>query len=371
MIMNNWNHTNKYMFYIPNNFRIKKYSKIAGFDLDHTIIKPKSGNVFPKNSDDWMIWDESVSTKLKDLINDKYSICIFSNQSKIKSENDEILFKTKINSIFNVLDIDVPIFISINKGFYRKPFTGLWDLMKNILNIPSISNESFYCGDAAGRWDKWKKGKKKDFSCSDRMFAHNIGIEFHTPEYIFLYESETYNWSFNKEIINSVDQKNKITSQELISLSNPDNKVIYISVGPPGSGKSTTANQFFNNFKIISQDEFKNKKTCIQKTLESINQGDNIIIDNTNSDKETRKLYIDIAKLNGYEINCLRFTTSIELSKYLNCLRCQLSMGKKDIVPDIAYNVFKKKLIEPSIDEGFNNIYNYHPDIKLSDKYKF
>jgi len=33
-----------------------------------------------------------------------------------------------------------------------------------------------YVGDAAGRAKAWAPGKPKDFSCSDRMFAANIGI---------------------------------------------------------------------------------------------------------------------------------------------------------------------------------------------------
>lgn len=50
-------------------------------------------------------------------------------------------------------------------------------------------SKSFYCGDAAGR----KDGKHKDFSDSDlynilyvRKFALNVGLEFKTPENLFL-----------------------------------------------------------------------------------------------------------------------------------------------------------------------------------------
>jgi len=37
------------------------------------------------------------------------------------------------------------------------------------------SSKCMYVGDAAGRVNNWKPGKKKDFSCSDRLFALNIG----------------------------------------------------------------------------------------------------------------------------------------------------------------------------------------------------
>lgn len=366
--MSNWQQTENYLFYIPNNFKITE--KIAGFDLDHTLIKPASGNVFPKKFDDWILWEDSVSTKLHHLINNKYSVCIFSNQSKIKSKEDTSLFKNKMESILKLLNIDIPIFISINKGFYRKPFTGLWDLMIKVLNVKLISPDSFYCGDAAGRFAKWKKGKKKDFACTDRMFAYNISVNFHTPEYIFLNESESEKWCFNEIVIHHKFSDN-IKHDKLNELDNKKSKIMYISVGAQGSGKSTVANKYFDTYKTISQDELKDKKKCIKKALELTKNGDNIIVDNTNPDKETRKLYIDIAKTEGYEINCLLFTTSIELCKYLNCIRCQLSSGEKKLIPDIAYNVYKKKLVEPSIDEGFDNIYKYEPNIIISDKFKF
>ena len=45
---------------------------------------------------------------------------------------------------------------------------------------------SFYCGDAAGRRKDWMDKKKKDFSCSDRLFAMNLDLKFYTPEEYFL-----------------------------------------------------------------------------------------------------------------------------------------------------------------------------------------
>ena len=49
-------------------------------------------------------------------------------------------------------------------------------------------DSSFYCGDAAGRK---KPNGKKDFSCSDRLFAINVGVKFLTPEERFLGKKAT------------------------------------------------------------------------------------------------------------------------------------------------------------------------------------
>ena len=50
-------------------------------------------------------------------------------------------------------------------------------------NIQIDQSNSFFCGDAAGRVRR--KGKK-DFSCSDRLFALNAGLKFYVPEELFL-----------------------------------------------------------------------------------------------------------------------------------------------------------------------------------------
>ena len=36
--------------------------------------------------------------------------------------------------------------------------------------------QSIFVGDAAGRAKNWAPGKPKDFSCSDRKFAANLGV---------------------------------------------------------------------------------------------------------------------------------------------------------------------------------------------------
>lgn len=40
------------------------FAKMAGFDMDWTLVKTKSGKIFAANSDDWLFLFEEVKPKL-------------------------------------------------------------------------------------------------------------------------------------------------------------------------------------------------------------------------------------------------------------------------------------------------------------------
>lgn len=69
----------------------------------------------------------------------------------------------------------------------RKPRVGGWQEMLKVLGVDASQvgmDESFYCGDAAGR--PKIAGRSKDFAATDYKFAVNLGIKFHTSEDLFL-----------------------------------------------------------------------------------------------------------------------------------------------------------------------------------------
>lgn len=68
----------------------------------------------------------------------------------------------------------------------------MWELFLQ-RNGPVDLDQSFYVGDAAGR--PADGIHPKDFSCSDRKFASNVGIKFYTPEEYFLGEApRPFSW---------------------------------------------------------------------------------------------------------------------------------------------------------------------------------
>ena len=284
-------------------FRFRQ--KIAGFDYDHTIVKPKSSSTFSKSIDDWIYIRENVKHIIKKMYQNGYSIVIFTNQSK----------KFKVEQIKNVLDLlEIPYkaYIMFNKEI-KKPNPSMY--FKHIEN-KKVSNQSFYAGDALGRENDW--------SDSDKIFAINCGLKYISPEEIFPFKQK-------KKI-----KINYEVGQELVIL-----------VGYPGSGKSTFAKNNFdkNNYVILSGDILKTEAKIVKSLKQNLNDGKSVVIDATNPSKKKRAVFIKIAKEKKLFVRVIHITTSLEESLLQN--------NNRDIkIPKIAFYVYRKNFEEPSKDEG-------------------
>ena len=89
----------------------------------------------------------------------------------------------------------IPIisFISTRINKYSKPFTGMWKIIELLYRRESKTIEkplSLVIGNKAGRINI--KRRKIDKNCSDRAFAHNIKLNFTTPDRFFLNKSLMY-----------------------------------------------------------------------------------------------------------------------------------------------------------------------------------
>ena len=322
-----------------------KYPKIAAFDLDHTLIKPKSGKKFPIDKDDWTWMYSNVPERLSEYYNKEYTIVVFTNQKKLKSLYD---FHQKLHSIQDEIYAPINFFISTETDHYRKPKTGMWDYFskKTLVNIDY--ENSFYSGDAAGR--------HKDFSDSDRLFAHNIKIKFELPENVFLKHKFILppiklHPLLNYKSTHSYDMS-IITQIQKYSI----HKIAIINIGIQASGKSFFSNNIIGavpTLKKISSDTIKNKNKFMKEFHNLVKNSNNIIIDNTNPDISTRKIYVDILKENDYKIIFIWFNLPLEVSLYLNEYRTQIGLQH---IPYVAYNVYKSKFNTPTKDEGIDEI---------------
>ncbi|KAG2488917.1 hypothetical protein HYH03_012540 [Edaphochlamys debaryana] len=160
-------------------------NKIAAFDLDGTLANQKSNAQFPKDQHDYKLYNDKVIDKLLEYQRAGYKVVVFTNQGSIKTAvtgKQAAKIKARIDNIMAELGIDAQVFaatIPDPSDPYRKPATGMWDFMCLNCNggLQPDKSQCIYVGDAAGR--------AGDFAASDKQFAHNAGLAFHTPEEIF------------------------------------------------------------------------------------------------------------------------------------------------------------------------------------------
>lgn len=84
--------------------------------MDGTLIKTKSGLVFPKDYDDWQLIYPDVPKKLHKLHNDGYKIVIFTNQGSIGSGKlNPKFFKNKLKNIIQKIRVPIQVYFFFYK----------------------------------------------------------------------------------------------------------------------------------------------------------------------------------------------------------------------------------------------------------------
>ena len=368
-----WNESNTILYRLGK--PKSKGAPIVSFDMDHTLIKPKDGRKFPQNKKDWEWYINNPNLKKYiGCLSDKgYHIIIFSNQSGISSgKTDKVDITEKIDDIIKQLDINnnISVFIATKSDIYRKPSKLIMDFAIKSLDI-TLGNNSFYCGDAAGRL---KHGNiKKDFSCSDRKFASNCNLAFFTPEELFeIDEIDSRKWEWGsvnpKELL-----KEYSTTSNKDYIKRPNYQELVIMIGSPASGKSTISKNILKSndkYKIVNQDELKTKTKCLNACIKYLNDGYSVILDRTNPKLNERKEFINLANRVGCKVNCIWVNTSPEMCEHLNMYRSHITKGEREPVPIIAMRIYRKNLEEPQLKEGYDNIDIIKPKIELKNEHE-
>uniref|UniRef100_A0A669BTK9 Polynucleotide kinase 3'-phosphatase n=1 Tax=Oreochromis niloticus TaxID=8128 RepID=A0A669BTK9_ORENI len=348
--------------------------KIAGFDIDGCIITTKSGKVFPTAPDDWKILYPEIQPKLASLLKKGYKVVFFTNQLGIaKGKLRPEVFKSKVEDILATLKLPVQVFVATGPGIYRKPVMGMWNHLCEKVNLHKHAHTAcdlHLCSDAAGRPENWAPGKKKkDFSCSDRLFALNIGLQFYTPEEYFLgWKRAPYSLpEFNPT---KLDSAARLYDPPSASLTSSDTEVI-VAVGFPASGKSS----FFHTHVIpkgyvyVNRDTLGSWQNCVSACERALKEGRSVAIDNTNPDPESRKRYVDVAKAAGVPCRCFHFSATLEQAKHNNRFREMApSESKHAKVNDMVFHSYKKHFQAPALSEGFSEILQIHFVPSFKDK---
>jgi predicted kinase len=126
---------------------------------------------------------------------------------------------------------------------------------------------------------------------------------------------------------------------------------IVVLVGIPGSGKTTLALNSFPNHRRVNLDTLRTRRKEDEEIVNSLANGRDIIIDNTNTTKKSRSKYVQLGKLYGVSVRAVYLHCPLELALERNASR-----GGKDRVPDNAVRFYNKILQPPKPEEGFDRI---------------
>ncbi|KEY70530.1 hypothetical protein S7711_02690 [Stachybotrys chartarum IBT 7711] len=356
--------------------------KLAAFDLDSTLITTSSGKKHAKGAMDWKWWDSRVPDRLRQLYNDEgYQLAILSNQAgltlhfdakfkgpKASAQKRVAEFKQKCNAILTALDLPISVYAATERDIFRKPRMGMWNEFCKDHGIPQEEvdlKNSFFVGDAGGRIVALKgtstgvAATAKDFSCSDRNLAHNIGIEYTTPEEYFLGEKP-------RDFVRDFDLAKHPYSLETaaepgVLFTKKNDKDIVLFCGPPGAGKSTFYWTYLQplGYRRINQDTLKTRDKCVQAAKDALKDGDSVVIDNTNPDVEVRAIWIDLAKTFKVPIRCVWFKTPLHIAEHNDAVRANnklLNPESRQGLPKLAFTGFVSRFKAPQVKEGFQDI---------------
>lgn len=141
---------------------------------------------------------------------------------------------------------------------------------------------------------------------------------------------------------------------------------VYVMVGIPGSGKSTYAKKLEANGAVwvsldvirdnqVAKSGTRNEKKVFSEGLrqmkKALEDGKDVICDSTNVYPEKREKYLKEAK--KYNAKCVAFFINTDKKTCLE--RNSLREGNAK-VPAIAIHSLAKKLVPPTIEEGFDEV---------------
>lgn len=356
----------------------QKPIKLALFDLDATLITTASGKKHGDDPSDWKWWDPTVPATVRKLYEEGYVVTILSNQGGITIRSDPKSkgpkppkrlpqWKQKVAAILSQLDLPTTVYAATGKDIFRKPRPGMWrELCKDLgIGEDDVDKEaSFFVGDAGGRLPLpatgGRKAVAKDFSCSDRNFAYNVGIKYETPEEFFLGEEprefqRDFDLTSYPESVATEDGNTKILFEKT------NDKDIVLFCGPPGAGKSTFYWRYLKplGYERVNQDLLKSKDKCFKAAREHLEEGDSIAVDNTNADPDTRGQWVELAKKNKVPIRCIWFRTPMSVAEHnaaVRSLNKELNPEARDALPKLAFNGYSSRFKAPKASEGFQDV---------------
>jgi bifunctional polynucleotide phosphatase/kinase len=189
----------------------------------------------------------------------------------------------------------------------------------------------------------------------------NLKIPFHSPEEYFLGDPPA------KYILGAFNPLDYIPDPIATSdtpvhpiITPPVTPDVILFVGSPASGKSTFYHTYLEpmGYERINQDTLKTRDRCVVVAETALLANKPVCIDNTNAERATRKIWIELARKHGREIRCIQFTASSAVARHNNLVRGLggVATEKRKVLPLAAIYSFTTRYQEVDLDEGFIEI---------------
>jgi DNA 3'-phosphatase len=278
--------------------------KLYMFDLDGTLLTASDGRKIALGTK--IIQLGCVGATFDRLGREGYTVAIMTNQA---------LWNVETRMKIDLVRLTWPqawVCVATGKDSpYRKPGRALYDVLLEQLGWDAAAvEEVHYCGDAVGEAAVFPPYR---WASSDWEFARAIDAEFHTPLELFLPAPPI--------------------------ASRPEGETdIVLTVGVPGSGKSTTtAALAAAGYTVVAE-------TSVAKTVAKVAEvwaagARRIVVDGTHPSGADRD-----AILASVDHEKVRIAWHIRDGRPFNALRPDATR-----VPEIAYNIYVSKFVSPMI----------------------
>ncbi len=131
---------------------------------------------------------------------------------------------------------------------------------------------------------------------------------------------------------------------------------LIVFAGLPGSGKTTYYRAHFAATHVhVSKDLWPNAARRDDRQAREIGAalggGKSVVVDNTNPSRAVRAPLIALGRRHGARIVAIYFETEVRTAIMRNRQR-----EGRERVPDVAIFTTKKKLVPPTLEEGFDEV---------------